>query len=433
MPFLTARSRLLVLSILPALVATVLLFLPIPQATAQSTGPGKIDGQIVEGTKDAKLAMTGGLTVTLHMAPAGASATISQTTQTDANGHFAFANLDTITTTRYLVIANYSGVDYFSDILSFDQNQTTLPISMTVYETTTDPSVIHVTQTHFVFDVQTGLFSVFQIIAVQNNADRTYIGSMSVGPHRQTLPLPVLPGAQNVQFDNPEADDTTLRGDTALTYTLPFMPGNDQIVYNYTLPFTPPTYDFSLKLPYDSDKFRILLSDVGANIQSAQLSAPTPFPTQSGQKFILSSADNIKAGSVVTATFTNLPATVAAPPGSTSGVPTATLGNDRLQVVGGAVLGVAGLAAIGLLLYPLLRQRRARVTPVTVDRRRMDLLQQMADLDDAYEAHQISESEYKEQRSIAKAKLLELTQTDEPHAAQDSEAGHAGGSAGDKE
>lgn len=377
---------------------------PQPRADAQAGGQGKIEGQIAEGTKDAMLSSANGLTVTLHSAAMGATSTISQTTRSDANGRFAFSNLDTISTTRYLLITNYGGVEYFSDILSFDTNQTTLPVTLTVFETTTDPSAIRVSQTHFVFDVGTRMFDVTQIIAVQNAGDRTYIGASSLGPHHATLVLPILPGAQNVQFDRPDADATTLRGDTVLTYTLPFLPGNDQIVYSYALPFIPPTYRFNLKLPFDTAKFRILFPDVGATFQSAQLSAPSPFPTQSGQKFLLSSADNLTAGTTINATFANLPAAIAAPPsGSSTTISPVT---DISQLVGGIVLGIAGLAAVVLLLYPLLRRRAATAQPT--HNHRMELLQEIADLDDDFEAQKISEAEYKAQRAQVKAELLEL-------------------------
>ncbi|HEX9075024.1 MAG TPA: hypothetical protein VF932_04565 [Anaerolineae bacterium] len=409
-----------VLTALAASILVALLFmaLPLPRAHAQTPtggGTGKIDGQLVNGTKDAKLANTAGLTITLHMAAAGATSTISQTAQADANGHFGFSNLETISSTRYLLIANYQGVDYYSDILNFDQNQITLPVSMTVYETTTDPAAVKITQTHFVFDVQTRQFNVLQIVAVQNSTDRAYIGppGSGVGPHRTTIGLPFLPGAQNLQFDNPAADDSTLRGTESLSYTLPIVPGNDQIVYTYQLPFTPPTYNFSLKMPFDTDKFRILLADVGGTIQSSQLTAPAPFPTQSGQKFILSSMDNVKAGTVVSANFVNLPATVADQTPSTANPATAPAPsaiNNNMQLVGGVVLGIAAVAALGLLVYPIIRRRRAQTALVEPEANvRMGLLQDIADLDDEFEEKKITEEEYREKRARLKAKLLELS------------------------
>lgn len=409
-------SKVLAMLGVSILVAMALMALPVSRVNAQTptTGPGKITGQLVEGSKDATPDFTKDLTITLHMAPAGATSTISQTTKANTQGTFEFSNLDVVTTTRYLLIANYQGVDYFSDILNFNAAQTTMPISVTVYETTADPAVIKVTQSHFVMDVQTGTFNVLQIIAVTNSSDRTFIGANPAsGPHRVTLTLPFLAGAQNIEFDNPAANDSTLRGTDTMAYTLPFSPGDDQIVYNYTLPFTPPTYAFNLKLPFDTDKFRILLADVGATIQSTQLSAPAPFPTQSGQKFILSSADNVKAGTTVQANIVNLPAQVNNPSGTGApgSAPAATAGNNNLQLIGGVVLGVAIVAALGLLLIPFLRRRNARSAQAySQNDRRMELLQEMADLDDDYEAKKISEDDYKSIRARLKSELLEITQ-----------------------
>lgn len=386
---------------------------------AQGSGQGKIEGQLVEGTKGASLSNTEGLTVTLHMAATGATSTVTQTTKMDADGRFSFSNLDTISTTRYLAIASYQEVPYYSDILSFDANQTTLPISMTVYETTTDPAAIHVSQTHLVFDVQTREFNVLQVVAIQNTSDRTYIGSTASGPHRITLQLPFLQGASTIEFDNPAATDSTLRGSEFLAYALPIPPGDDQIVYNYTLPFEPPTYGLNLKMPYDVDKLRVLLADVGATIQSTQLSAPSNFPTQSGMQFIVSSADNIKAGTVVSAAFNNLPTTVgsATPETNPATVPAATA-NNNLQIIGGVVLGIATLAAVALLAYPIIRRRRALAAeeeePVAGSGRRIELLQAMADLDDEFEAQKITEAEYRERRAQLKAELLELTPGNRP-------------------
>jgi hypothetical protein len=197
-----------------------------------------------------------------------------------------------------------------------------------------------------------------------------------------------------------------------LSYTLPFQPGNDQVVFNYAVPFTPPTYQFSLRLPFDTAKLRVLLSDVGGTITSTQLSAPTNFPTQNGQNFLLSSADNLTKGTEVKATFNNLPASVSAPVGTTpstspAAAPTTTVTDNSSQMLGFGVLGLAAVAAILLIAYPLLR-RRANQVAVAATNRRMDLLQSIADLDDDFEAGKVTEATYKEERARLKAKLAEL-------------------------
>jgi hypothetical protein len=390
-----------------ALLALALLTLPMPRANAQSSGQGRVEGVLVNGTKGSTLTDPSSITVTLYVADMTSQTTITQTTRPDASGHFAFSNIQILTTTRMLATANYSGIDYASDILQFSGITATVPVTLTVYDTTTDPSAVKVAQMHFVIDVQTGTLNVLQIIQVQNGGDRSYIGNTSVGPHHVTLPLPFLAGAANIQFDSQDADSTTIRGTNSMSYTLPFQPGNDQIVFNYSVPFTPPTYPFELKLPWDIDSFQILLAEVGGTITSTQLSAPTNFPTQTGQNFLLSAGGPFTQGTDVKAQLVNLPTTVAAPTSTAPSANTTAPVDNNSQTIGIAVLGLAAVAAILLIAYPLLRRRANRVAVVATNRR-MDLLQQIADLDDDFEGDKISESTYKEERARLKAKLQEL-------------------------
>ena len=322
-------------------IALILFAIPVHAQGAM----GRIEGQIANGTKDAKVGSIQNIQVRLFGIDATATRPLTATTQTDANGKFSFSALDADPNTKYLLAANYGGVDYFSDAFAFEPSKSRLPATLSIYETTTDASVLHVMQTHLIFDVRTRLFNVVQIIVVQNTGDRTLVP----GPNRATLSLPVLAGAQNVQFDRRDADETTIRGEGMLTYTLPFMPGADQIVYTYLLPFTPPIYPFALKLPFDSARVRILLADVGGTIQSGQFTPPSPFQAQAGQKYLLITAENVPAGTLLNATFTNLPSTVSNP---------TRPANQSEPLVAGLVLGISAVAAAALLIYPIVRRRK---------------------------------------------------------------------------
>lgn len=393
-----------------ALAALALIALPTQSVNAQSAGQGKIEGQIVNGTKDAPPSTTASLQVTLVTVPQGATSMITSTAQSDASGKFAFSNLDVISTTRYFVTTNYGSVDYFSDLLVFTTpNSTTLPAEITIFESTTDPSVVQVVQIHLVVSVETPWLAIQEIIAIENTSDRVFIGKQLAGPHRATLTLPILPKAINLEFDDPNVGQTVLEDNDGLTYTLPLGPGRDQIVFQYAVPFTPPTYDLNFKLPYATGKFGIFMIDVGATIESSPLTpAAVPMSGVPGApKFIAVSGENFAAGTTVNARFNNLPAT--APPSGTTAPVTAA--NDNTQTIGLIVLGFAAVAAVGLLAYPLLRRRQAaHIVRAEINSERMELLQDIADLDDDFEAGKLTDAEYKEQRAQLKAKLLELDQ-----------------------
>lgn len=328
---------------------TGVLFLFAVPARAQSAN-GRIDGQIMNGTKDAKPASVQNLNVRLFGMNSSATQPFSSTVQTDAQGRFSFPNLANDSTTKYLLTAQYSGVDYFSDPVAFDGIKTTVPTSITIYETTTDQSVVKVNQTHLIFDIQKGTFTVLQIVAAENTGDRTLVHGSSAG----TLILPILSGAQNLQFDQQDIAQSTLRGDGVMTYTLPFPPGSDQIVYNYTLPFTPPNFQFKLTIPYDSAVVRLLVSDVGESIQSAQFASQSPFQAQNGQKFLLNVAPNVKAGTVLYASFSNLSATASSTALSSS---SNRASNQNEPVIATIIVSIAAALSVALLAYPIVRRR----------------------------------------------------------------------------
>lgn len=394
-----------------ALLAVALMALPAPHALAQAAGQGKIQGRIVNNTKDASPTSTANLTVTLLTLQQGVSGMITTTGKTDATGMYEFSNLQMITTTGYAVTTSYGGVDYFSDLLQFTSpNSTTLPADISVYEPTNDPSVVKVTQTHLIVDVQTPWLSIQQIVAFENNTDRIYLGKQLSGPHRASLALPILSKAINIEFDDPSIGQTVLEGEGMITYTLPIGPGKDQVVFQYAVPFTPPTYDFNLPLPYDAARVGIFMIDVGATIQSAQLSAAaTPMSgVQGAPKFIAVAGENFKAGTTIQAKFNNLPATS---PQTGSGTAPAVPVTDNTQMIGLAVLGFAIVAAVILLALPMLRRRQAaQIVAEEMKNERLELLQDIADLDDEFEAGKITEEEYKQERAALKAKLLELGQ-----------------------
>jgi len=329
--------------------AVMLALFAIP-ASAQTTS-GKIEGQVTNGTKDAKPASVQNLTVRLFGISTGASQPFSSTVQTDANGKFSISNLSADPATKYLLTAQYGGVDYFSEALAFDGIKTTLPATMTVYETTSDPAALKVSQTHLIVDIKQSAFNIVQIVVVQNPTDRALVR----GTNSATLSLPILRGAQNIQFDQQDADQTTLRGDGIMTYTLPFLPGSDQIVYSYALPFTPPTYQLNLKMPYDSAVVRLLVADVGETISGAQFPSQSPFQAQNGQKFILNLAQNVKAGTVLNATFNNLSATA-----SSTSLPSSAAtrpANQNEPLIASVIVAIAAVLSVVLLAYPIMRRR----------------------------------------------------------------------------
>lgn len=401
-----------------ALGALAWMMLPLSPAAAQ-TPQGTIQGTVINATKDAKPGSTANLTVTLLSLAHGATSIISQTTQTNAEGKFSFTNLDPISTTRYLVTTRYADVEYYSNILAFTADPPQLTTSVSVHEATEDPSAIQILETHLIFEVQAPWLVVQQMIVLENPTDRVYVNRAAV-PHPPTLLVPILAKAIDLQFDDQTVDQTTLRGDGVLTYTLPIGPGKDQILFQYLVPYTPPKYEVNLPLLRDVAKFGLYLVDTGSTLQSQQLtSTPNPMANTPGApKLIALIGEKLTAGTTIKATLDKLPAAPSGPADKTTpGVP--NLFGDN-QTIGIVILALAAGAAVAIIAYPLLRRRHARDDEgdegEEEDARdeaaapRENLLRQIAALDDEFDAGALTEADYKKQRAALKAQLTELDQ-----------------------
>ncbi len=392
-----------------ALAAIAFLLFPVSHATAQTSASGRIEGTVINATSDAPPGSTANLTVTLLSLAQGATSIVTQTTQTDASGRFVFTNLDTTTTTRYLLTTRYSDVDYYSQILAFTTDTPLLSTVLSVYESTENPDVVRILETYLIMDVKAPWLVIQQVVVLENTSDRVYVNRANV-PHPHTLRVPILARAIDIQFDDQTVDATTLRGDGVLTYTLPIGPGKDQIFFEYAVPYTAPRYEFSLPLFNDVGRLAVYLVDVGATIHSQQL-APAPNPmegTPGAPKLIVVAAEKLAAGTTVRASLDRLPASASASP-TTSLVPFSD--NSMLTIV---LLALAAGVAATLIAYPLVRRHRQRSEEdaEALDEEEHDertkLLQQIAALDDAFEAGEISEMEYKSRRAALKNQVREM-------------------------
>jgi hypothetical protein len=128
-------------------------------------------------------------------------------------------------------------------------------------------------------------------------------------------------------------------------------------------------------------------------------------------KLIAMAGDKFTAGTTIKATIDKLPA-AAAQPGQTPSAVLPTALPVSPQTIGLVILGAAVVVAIALLIYPILRKRAADAEDEEYDENdpRQNLLQGIADLDDAFEAGEIAETEYKDKRAALKAKLAEMNE-----------------------
>lgn len=360
-------------------------------------GTGIISGTITNGTTGQPMP---GLTVELGIFD-HTELVEQRTATTDAAGRYLFTELSTDPQAIYAARVVYpAGVPYSSDFVSFDDGQTEINLPVTVYETTADPAGVRAARVHFIVEFDPALPGqalVAELIVFSLDGNRTYVGDGNA-VLRFSLPA----GATDLGINEEEIGGRFEATAGGFVDKLPLRPGANvrQVLYRYSLPYTGNRLELKRALPYPATAVNALVSDVGQQVASPQLTDQGKRATQGATYFNLA-ATNLPAGQEILVRMTGLPSAQSGS-GSTAGAASA----NRAVVL--ALIGLAAAVAALLVALPLLRGRvaPARATPAGLDREA--LLDALASLEAAHEAGEIPEAVYRDQRLRLKAQLRDL-------------------------
>ena len=169
------------------------------------------------------------------------------------------------------------------------------------------------------------------------------------------------------------------------------------MLYRYILPINSESVELSRSLPYPIVNVNALVADVGAEVSSDQLTVEGLRTTEAGSYTNLVGQD-IPANQPVAIRLDGL----SRPSASASGPVT---GNRALLFV---LIGLAGLGAAGLVAWPMLRgEGRSPLAPDGAEESQEALLDALSQLDIAFEAGEIDQSIYREERLQLKTRLLD--------------------------
>jgi hypothetical protein len=192
-----------------------------------------------------------------------------------------------------------------------------------------------------------------------------------------------------------------------------------QILFRYSLPYQGTNLDLVRSLPYPAAAVNALVSDVGEKVTSADLADGGRRDTQNGAYFNLSASD-VAANKQVRLSMTGLPD--AASSAAAAGVPLDASGQGTVATAAGGLnrwvlVGlIALIAALAALVVALLVMRTRSVVPASgadadaPDREK--LVDMLARLELAYEAGQVGESVYQDERLRLKAQLRDVLRRD---------------------
>jgi hypothetical protein len=334
----------------------------------------------------------------------GQQEALSETTIADENGEYQFAGFEVLPGRVFVTTVEYQGTIYASDVAHFiEESELDLPI--TIFETTSDMSYLQIDRMHVILDMPNeGLLQVTELWILSNLGDRTISSESGDGILAVELP----DGATNLAFESGMLGtrfQVTAGGFIDLE---PIRPGNGshEIVFSFNMPFDQ-YLDFSQPVPYPTEAV-VLLTPEGIVMLEGEGVQDAGVRQMSGMTIHNYNKGPISAGDVLTFVVKRI---------SGSGV--AAEGSDSMvEIMIGAVVFIASLGGIGVWRYRRKKEDKVDLNESlwseepTNDLEGLDdrdqILQAMADLDDAYEAQDIKYAYYQKRRNALKRHLIEM-------------------------
>lgn len=385
-------------------------------------GVGVFQGAVVQGSANG--AEVGGIGIELD-AFLGFDPIANFTSTLAADGSFVFEGLDLNPDIVYMASAFYDGIGYSSQPISFSaETTTTLTTSMTVFETTDDPTGLVMSRMHWIIDSQPGFLIVGQIATYGMDGDRTFIGTLVDGLTAPgTVAISVPGGAEEISFQSGELGGRFQQVGNTIYDTSPVAPGSStrQIIIRYVIPYDGTQATVDMDLPYPTQDFTLLAAELPGmqgDVTGLEYGGVQALQDQS---YLLWQGIEL-APQRITAKFTGLlapgaidPRAVQAdsgqvagsssPGGSSLGGPAQPL-DPWVILISGAIV-VLGLA--GLLIWSR-RRGGVALRPSAQDLRqeRNNLINQIARLDDLHALGELDAVAWERQRSQLKSQLLKI-------------------------
>ncbi|NOZ50134.1 MAG: cytochrome c [Chloroflexi bacterium] len=395
-----------------ALVAVRSFSLGIGETSPAMTGDGVITVTVGNGTTNESMI---DLPVRLVIFE-GESFYDIQDAMSDENGVAVFANLPTDTTWAYIVEVIYNSVPYDSELQQFDATTSALEVPMFVYETGATLDDVRISRAHWVVSLENpNQVDIGELYAFTNTGDRVYVGEGGADVMPPKVLSFVFPeDAVNLSVEGGDTGKRFIIEGNQATDTMPLVPGTRQILFRYSLPVKDGSASLGHVIQYPVDFLNLLVPDVGIQVEAPDWTAGDLLKTQSGSylNYVLTKQP---AGLDPQTRLTNI---------SAKAVQQTTTNTQQGQQVidANATPGISGspylpwvLAIAAVLLLTagtvlVVRHQRAVATTMPHTRRRQqeELIEQIADLDDAFETGELDRSDYDAQRQMLKTQLAAL-------------------------
>lgn len=413
----------------------LLLCLLFPHATASAAtvaaNTGHISGKLLNGSQNN--GPVAHQSVTLQMAT-GNTARDLITLTTDAQGNYAFSALQTDASVQYAIYTLYQGAQYFTDLIDLSK-KADQQVNLTVYDATTSAANIAVVQTSILLDKpnpQSGMLAVSEDFFFENLGRTTYVGQVDAGqgkPDALRFSLPV--GARFLSLGTGFDGYTSTQVNTGFVTNAAVLPGTSRFSFSFQVPYSGTGYHFVYQAVYPTVALSLLTP---TNIQTTPRGLTPKGPTNTkSNTYNLFQTQKLGAGQSIEAQLVGLPL-------ATEATQSPVTLNPALLWLVALLIVLMALTGLGGYLYHTRRRKAAGskrqrnmpagkgTVPASVTRKKVApvvskeaLLEEIVELDKAYEAHKLKKTVYQERRAQLKARVRGLMSK-----AEDSERGEIG-------
>lgn len=403
-------------------ISLALFLFPLSASAHAATGTGRIYGQLLDGTK--RNAPVVGQSITLQMAQ-GDNARDLTSVATDAHGMFSFSGMDTDKTINYALYTLYQGAQYYTDLIDLS-TKPVQQINLIVYDATTSIANIAIVQANVLIDkadAQNGLVTISENFFFENLGLTTYVGTLQAnGSKPNALRFSLPNNARSLSLRAGFDGYQVIQVDPGFASNAALPPGTSQFAFSFQVPYTTSSYDFSYTAVYPTVDLSLL---VPLNIHASSAGMDSQGPVNANQRtYQQFKAQKLLAGDQIHVQLEGLP--VHQPASNPSPLNQNTLWIILALILMLAIVGVTWfIYRVSRRQVPTRQKQTSHTTrkgeavrPASADAhtsskdQQETLLQELLDLDTAYEAGKIKQAEYRERRARTKARLRTLMASD---------------------
>lgn len=331
---------------------------------------------------------------------------------TDAAGAFRFEQVEVAEGGTFAVMATVGQTVYFSERMAPSPGQATLELPVTIYDTTPDAGGIRVEQMHALVDFfSPTLLQMAEIYIISNDGNRAVEEGVTLDDGQTaTLRFTLPDGATDLSFEGGQLGQRFVQTEDGFAdrFGVPPGSGTSQVVVRYFLPYQS-GLRLSRSLAYPVDHLSVIVPQMGISLASTDLVWTDSRQIQDDQTVDIFIGAGIRAGQAFSFELVGQPElnVVSVSPEFSTQPAAQPATTPKPLFIGLGLVGL-GLVLLGGGVWWWRRERAKSALATPVESPETDLIWAIAELDEAYEAGDISKESYIHQRSALRAELNTL-------------------------